>query len=99
MGVGKSKIDPCPLSLSLSKSHSVDTSQRHHESDSRNSKLPLRDVAGHSSTTEMPTGEQGGAEGVDGMSDDEAEEEVFFKFVILHAEDDLSEALRVQDLL
>ncbi|XP_035876564.1 TIR domain-containing adapter molecule 2 isoform X1 [Phyllostomus discolor] len=99
MGVGKSKIDPCPLSLSLGKSRSVDTSQRHHESDPRNSKIPLCDVAGHSSTAEMTTGEQQGAEGVDGMSDDEAEEEVFFKFVILHAEDDISEALRVQDLL
>lgn len=99
MGVGKSKIDPCPLSLSLGKSHSVDTSQRHRESDSRNSNSPLCDAAGHSGTTEMPTGEQRGAERVDGVPDEEEEEEVFFKFVILHAEDDISEALRVQDLL
>ncbi|XP_054445916.1 TIR domain-containing adapter molecule 2 [Pteronotus mesoamericanus] len=99
MGIGKSKIDPCPLSLSLVKSHSMNTSQRHHQSESKNPKISLHDVAGHSSTTEMPTVEQQGAEGVEEIPDEEAEEEVFFKFVILHAEDDISEALRVQDLL
>ncbi|XP_006081198.1 TIR domain-containing adapter molecule 2 isoform X1 [Myotis lucifugus] len=99
MGITKSKIDPCSLSLSLGKSHSVATSQRHHESNSKKSDISLRDVAEHSCTTEMPTGELAGAAGVDGMSEEEAEEEVFFKFVILHAEDDTDEALRVQDLL
>lgn len=99
MGIGKSKIDPCTLSLSLAKSHSVDTSQRHHESDSKESKVSLCDVAKHSDTTEMPAGEQEGAEGMDEVPEEEAEEEVFFKFVILHAEDDTGEALRVQDLL
>ncbi|XP_059549835.1 TIR domain-containing adapter molecule 2 isoform X1 [Myotis daubentonii] len=99
MGIRKSKIDPCSLSLSLGKSHSVATSQRHHESNSKKSDISLHDVADHSCTTEMPTGELAGAAGVDGMSEEEAEEEVFFKFVILHAEDDTDEALRVQDLL
>ncbi|XP_006913357.1 TIR domain-containing adapter molecule 2 [Pteropus alecto] len=99
MGIGKSKIDSCPLSLSLSKSHSVDTSQRHHESDSKKSEISLRDVAEHSNTTEVPTGEQEGTEGAEEMPEEQAEEEVFLKFVILHAEDDTDEALRVQDLL
>lgn len=99
MGIGKSKIDSCPLSLSLGKSHSVDTSQRHHESHSKKSEISLRDIAEHSNTTELPTGEQEGAEGVEKMPKEQAEEEVFLKFVILHAEDDTDEALRVQDLL
>lgn len=99
MGNGKSKTDPCPLSLSLGKSHRVDTSQIHHKSNSKSSKTSLHDVAEHSRTTEVPAGEQAGAEGVDGVPAEAAEEEVFFKFVILHAEDDTDEALRVQDLL
>lgn len=99
MGIRKSKIDPCSLSLSLGKSHSMATSQRHHESNSKKSDISLHDVADHSCTTKMPTGELAEAAGVDGMSEEEAEEEVFFKFVILHAEDDTDEALRVQDLL
>ncbi|XP_023404744.1 TIR domain-containing adapter molecule 2 [Loxodonta africana] len=97
MGTGKSKIDPCPLSLSLGKSHIVDTSPRRHESESKKSdKLPLRDRAEHICTTEKPAGEQ---ERVEEMPEEEAEEEVFFKFVILHAESDINEALRVQNLL
>lgn len=94
MGIGKSKIDTCPLSLSLGKSHSVDTSHRHHESDSKKSETSLCDVAEPSNT-----GEQDGAMGVEEVPEEEAEEEVFFKFVILHAEEDTNEALRVQDLL
>lgn len=99
MGIGKSKIDPCPLSHPLGKSHSVDTSHRHHESDSKKSEISLCDVAEHSSTTEMPTGEWEKADEMEEVPEEDSEEEVFFKFVILHAEDDISEALRVQDLL
>ncbi|XP_066130196.1 TIR domain-containing adapter molecule 2 [Saccopteryx bilineata] len=96
MGIGKSKIDPCPLSLSLGKSHSADTNQRPPESDSKSSEISLRDVAEQSRTAEAPAEEQAGAAGADGVS---AEEEEFLKFVILHAEDDIDEALRIQELL
>ncbi|XP_017651625.1 TIR domain-containing adapter molecule 2 [Nannospalax galili] len=97
MGIGKSKIDTCPLSWR--KRHSVDTSQDHPESESKKSEhVSLRDVE-QNNTTERPTGEQEGAEAVGGMPEEETEEEAFLKFVILHAEDDTDEALRVQDLL
>ncbi|ELW48403.1 TIR domain-containing adapter molecule 2 [Tupaia chinensis] len=108
MGIGKSKIDACPLSLSRGKSHSVDTIQRHHESESRKPEaISLSDVADCSKTAEEPTGVPEGAQGVEMMPEEEAEEipeeeaeeEVFLKFVILHAEDDTDEALRVQNLL
>lgn len=100
MGIQKSKMDRCPVSLPLGKSHSVDTSQRHHESDSKKPEISLHDVAERSSTTEIPTGEREAAEGVEELPEEDAEEEeVFFKFVILHAEGDTNEALRVQDLL
>ncbi|XP_075397523.1 TIR domain-containing adapter molecule 2 [Tenrec ecaudatus] len=101
MGIGKSKIDPCSLSLSWSKTHSVDASSRHHESESpKSGEISLGDRPAHSSATEEPAGEQGAAGRVEEMPEEEAEEdEVFFKFVILHAESDISEALRVQNLL
>ncbi|XP_036702199.1 TIR domain-containing adapter molecule 2 [Balaenoptera musculus] len=100
MGIGKSKTDPCPLSLSWGRSHSVDMSQRHHKSDSKKSEeISLSNAAAHSNTAEMPTGEQEGAKGVEEMPEEEEEEEVFLKFVILHAEEDTDEALRVQNLL
>ncbi|XP_008070631.1 TIR domain-containing adapter molecule 2 [Carlito syrichta] len=98
MGIGKSKIDSCPFSLSWGKSHNEDTSQGHHESDSKKSKdNSLCDVAEHYNTT--PTRKQEGAERVEETLEDEDEEEEFLKFVILHAEDDTDEALRVQNLL
>ncbi|KAM9694425.1 TIR domain-containing adapter molecule 2 isoform 1-T3 [Trichechus inunguis] len=98
MGIGKSKTDHYPLSFSLGKSHSVKTRPRHHESESKKSeKLSLNDQAEHSNITEEPAGEQ---EHVEEIPEEEAEEEeVFFKFVILHAESDINEALRVQNLL
>lgn len=99
MGIQKSKIDRCPVSLSLGKSHSVDTSQRHHESDSKKPEISLHHIAECSSTTEMPTGEREAAEGVEELPEEDAEEEVFLKFVILHADGDTNEALRVQELL
>lgn len=100
MGIGKSKIDSCPLSLSWGKRHSVDTSPGYHESDSKKSEdLSLCNVAEHSNITEGSTRKQEGAQSVEEMLEEEAEEEVFLKFVILHAEDDTDEALRVQNLL
>ncbi|XP_053422284.1 TIR domain-containing adapter molecule 2 isoform X2 [Nycticebus coucang] len=84
----------------MSKSHSVDTS---HGPPASAAKKPddvsLCDVAECGSATEQPTGRQEGALRVEGTPVDEAEEEVFLKFVILHAEDDTGEALRVQNLL
>ncbi|XP_006870605.1 PREDICTED: TIR domain-containing adapter molecule 2 [Chrysochloris asiatica] len=104
MGIGKSKIDPCSLSLSWGKSRSVDTSPRHHESESKASEeISLRNQPEQRSITEEPTGEQKDAERtgevLEEEEEEEEEEEVFFKFVILHAESDVSEALRVQNLL
>ncbi|XP_076995025.1 TIR domain-containing adapter molecule 2 [Tamandua tetradactyla] len=100
MGVGKSKIGPCPLSPSWGKSHHVDTNQRHHKSDSKKSEeISLHDQAKYNSTTEEPAGQREGHEEMKGMPEEEAEEEVFLKFVILHAENDINEALRVQNLL
>lgn len=100
MGIGKSRVNICPPSLSWGKSHSVDTSQGHHESEPKKLEdVSLGDVVEHNNTTEEQTGGQEGAEAGEEMPEDEAEEEVFFKFVILHAEDDTDEALRVQNLL
>ncbi|XP_032698140.1 TIR domain-containing adapter molecule 2 [Lontra canadensis] len=111
MGVGKSKIDPCPLSLPLGTSPRVEKSQGLQESASKKpDDLPIHDLAEPSPTTPapVPAGEHEGAEGQGDMLEgeeeeeeveEEEEEEVFLKFVILHAEDDIDEALRVQNLL
>ncbi|XP_004686551.1 PREDICTED: TIR domain-containing adapter molecule 2 [Condylura cristata] len=99
MGIGKSKVDPCSLALSWGKSHSVDTSKRSHGSDSKApKKISLCDTSELSTTTAGPPGGQEGLGGVEDPPGEEGEE-VFFKFVILHAEEDTREALRVQDLL
>lgn len=77
----------------------MDTKQRHYESDSKKSEeISLRDDAEHSNTTEIHTAEQEGAEGVEDMPEVEAEEEVFPQICDI-AEDDIAEALRVQNLL
>ena len=97
MGIGKSKTDPCHLSVPWGKSQSVDTSQSPQTSDSKQSEdISLHGDAVCSSTAEMPAGEQ---EGVEESPEEDTEEEVFLKFVILHAEEDTAEALRVQSLL
>ncbi|XP_058599722.1 uncharacterized protein LOC131520015 [Neofelis nebulosa] len=99
MGVGKSKIDPCPLSLPWGKSPSVDMSQRPHDADSKKSNdISLRDIAERSHGALTPSGEREGTEAAEEVPEED-EEEVFLKFVILHAEDDTDEALRVQNLL
>ncbi|XP_010612439.1 TIR domain-containing adapter molecule 2 [Fukomys damarensis] len=100
MGIGKSKTHTFPLCFSWGKSHSVDTSQGHLESESMKPEVvSLCDVLEQSLTTEEQTGEQEGAEVEKEIPEGEVEEEVFLKFVILHAEDDTEEALRVQELL
>lgn len=97
MGIGKSKTDPCHLSVPWGKSQSVDTSQSPQTSDSKQSEdISLHGDAVCSTTAEMPAGEQEGAEE---SPEEDTEEEVFLKFVILHAEEDTAEALRVQSLL
>ncbi|XP_043776019.1 TIR domain-containing adapter molecule 2 isoform X2 [Cervus elaphus] len=76
---------------------SVDPSQSRHTLDSKQSEdICLRGDAVCSSPAEMPAGEQ---EGVEERLEEDTEEEVFLKFVILHAEEDTGEALRVQSLL
>lgn len=97
MGIGKSKTDPCRLSVPWGKSQSMDPSQSRHTLDSKQPEdICLCGDAVCSSTAEMPAGEQ---EGVEERLEEDTEEEVFLKFVILHAEEDTGEALRVQSLL
>ncbi|XP_021070064.1 TIR domain-containing adapter molecule 2 [Mus pahari] len=97
MGVGKSKLDRCPLSWH--KKDSVDADQDCQESHFKNSEdASLRGFVEQSRGAEPPTGEQDGPEAKGEGHEEQAEEE-FLKFVILHAEDDTDEALRVQDLL
>lgn len=95
MGAGKSKLDNCPLSWH--KRHSEDADPDCHESEDSKD-VSSHGFVEHSNRTEPLTGEQEGAETKGEMLEEEAEE-VFLKFVILHAEDDIDEALRVQDLL
>ncbi|XP_045747086.1 TIR domain-containing adapter molecule 2 [Mirounga angustirostris] len=102
MGVGKSKIDPCPISLSWGKSPGVEMSQRRQKSVSKTpDDLSLCHLAEPGPAALASAGEHEGAEGRGDMSEkeDEDEDEVFLKFVILHAEDDTDEALRVQNVL
>lgn len=97
MGVGKSKLDKCPLSWH--KRDSVDGDQGCHESDSKNSENASSPAfVVHSNGVEQPIGEQDRPEAKGEGHEEQAEEE-FLKFVILHAEDDTNEALRVQNLL
>ncbi|CAH7017039.1 Ticam2 [Phodopus roborovskii] len=98
MGAGKSKLDNCPLSWHRRRSEDAD--QDCHESEAKNSKdLSLHGLVEHSNRTEQRMEEQWGAEAKGELPEEEAEEEVFLKFVILHAQDDIDEALRVQNLL
>ncbi|KAF0872786.1 TMED7 protein, partial [Crocuta crocuta] len=77
----------------------VDMSQRPHEAESKKSEdISLRAIAERSPGAPLPPGEREGPEATEEASEGE-EEEVFLKFVILHAEDDTDEALRVQNLL
>ncbi|GAB5566621.1 TIR domain-containing adapter molecule 2 [Prionailurus iriomotensis] len=74
-------------------------SQRPHEADSKKSDdISLCDIAEHSHGALTPSGEREGTEATEEVPEED-EEEVFLKFVILHAEDDTDEALRVQNLL
>ncbi|KAM5298298.1 TIR domain-containing adapter molecule 2 [Ctenodactylus gundi] len=92
MGIGKSKIHTFPLCLSWRKSCNIDTSQGYDESEAKKSEeASLYNIV---ETRDRAEAEVGGDTG-----EEISEEEVFFKFVILHAEDDIDEALRVQDLL
>ncbi|XP_041618426.1 uncharacterized protein LOC121495254 [Vulpes lagopus] len=104
MGVGKSKIDPRPLSVSWGQSPGVEVRQSRPESDSKRPEdLSLRALPESGPTTLRPAGQceaaMGLGETTPGEEEEEEEEEVFLKFVILHAEDDTDEALRVQSLL
>ncbi|XP_070318423.1 TIR domain-containing adapter molecule 2 isoform X1 [Odocoileus virginianus] len=97
MGIGKSKTDPCRLSVPWGESQSVDPSHSRHALDSKRPEdTCVRGDAVCSRTAEVPAGER---DGVDEGLDEDTDEEVFLKFVILHAEEDTGEALRVQSLL
>ncbi|XP_062045276.1 TIR domain-containing adapter molecule 2-like isoform X1 [Lepus europaeus] len=106
MGVGKSKAGSCPLSFSRGKSHGVDTRRGPPGSSSRRSaEAALGEGAERGGASGKPVPEQevpvglaeAPAAGEEG--EEEEEEEEFLKFVILHAEEDTDEALRVQSLL
>ncbi|XP_042528422.1 TIR domain-containing adapter molecule 2 isoform X1 [Dipodomys spectabilis] len=100
MGTGKSKIDACPLSLSWHKSRSVETAAGRRESAAeRAGEAASCDSAGHGGggCTEAGEPEEAGAQ--EKVPEEEAGQDVFLKFVILHAEDDTDEALRVLELL
>ncbi|XP_051018991.1 TIR domain-containing adapter molecule 2 [Acomys russatus] len=97
MGVGKSKLDNCPLSWH--KRHSVGEDHGCQETEDKSSEdVSLCGFMEHSNGAGQPTGEQEGAAAQGEIPEEDAEEE-FLKFVILHAEDDTDEALRVQNLL
>ncbi|XP_012372212.1 TIR domain-containing adapter molecule 2 [Octodon degus] len=99
MGIGKSKTHTFPLCFCWGKSHSVVKSQGHLQSESTKPEVAsLSHVGEQSRIAEEQTGEQEGAKVGEESPEGEAEE-VFLKFVILHAEDDTDEALRVQELL
>ncbi|XP_072453199.1 TIR domain-containing adapter molecule 2 [Notamacropus eugenii] len=89
MGIQNSKIDSCPLST-FPRKKSMDSKQevRHSEECSHDKDLK-----------ELEEEEKKEEEGAEELSKEDLEEEVFFKFVILHAEDDTDEALRVQEML
>lgn len=104
MGVGKSKAGSCPLSFSRGTSHGVDTQQGPPGSSSRRcAEAALGEGAEHGGATREPVQERevpvGLTEAPAAGEEEEEEEEEFLKFVILHAEEDTDEALRVQSLL
>lgn len=99
MGGGKSKLDSCPLSFSWGKSISMETKEGQLEPGSKAAQvLTLCGVTTQAGATEKTPRELEGKEGAGEMAEED-EEEVFLKFVILHAQEDTHEALRVQNLL
>ncbi|XP_013011597.1 TIR domain-containing adapter molecule 2 [Cavia porcellus] len=93
MGIGKSKMHTFPLCFSWGKSHGGDESLDHHES-MKPEAVCLSGVEQGDRAEEQTEGAEVGEEIPEGEA-----EEVFHKFVILHAEDDTEEALRVRELL
>ncbi|XP_012871538.1 PREDICTED: TIR domain-containing adapter molecule 2-like [Dipodomys ordii] len=99
MGTGKSKIDACPLSLSWHKRRSVETAAGRRESAAeRAGEAASCDTAGPGGGG-TEAGEPEEARAQEKVPEDEAGQDVFLKFVILHAEDDTDEALRVLERL
>ncbi|XP_060027263.1 uncharacterized protein LOC103112541 [Erinaceus europaeus] len=92
MGVGKSRIHPCPFPCFWGKSPRADRNQTHLESGGQR--------PGDISLCNATVTAEDGQEGPEEMPrEEEDEDDVFLKFVILHSEDDTQEALRVQHLL
>ncbi|KAM9098583.1 TIR domain-containing adapter molecule 2 [Sarcophilus harrisii] len=90
MGIQNSKIDCTPLS-SFPRKKSMDTKQEaKHFKD-------IRESHTDKNLNKLKEDKEEGA--AEDLSTEDLEEEVFFKFVILHAEDDTHEALRVQQML
>ncbi|XP_043818647.1 transmembrane emp24 domain-containing protein 7 isoform X1 [Dromiciops gliroides] len=92
MGIQNSKIDYFPLST-FPRRKSMDTKQeaKHFED--------LRESHSDKDLSELKEEKEKEEKGTEDVSQEDLEEEVFFKFVILHAEDDTHEALRVQEML
>ncbi|XP_027730559.1 TIR domain-containing adapter molecule 2 [Vombatus ursinus] len=97
MGIQNSKIDSCPLS----------TFPRRKSTDSKQEAKHSEDIKGSRSDKDLnklkeeeeKEEEEEEEERAEELPKDDLEEEIFFKFVILHAEDDTCEALRVQGML
>ncbi|XP_068943956.1 TIR domain-containing adapter molecule 2 [Petaurus breviceps papuanus] len=88
MGIQNSKIDSCPLST-FPRRKSMDSKQEGKHSEA---------IGESNSDQDLKVLKEEGEKEEEGAEED-LEEEVFFKFVILHAEDDIHEALRVQRML
>ncbi|XP_040829108.1 TIR domain-containing adapter molecule 2-like [Ochotona curzoniae] len=96
---GRSRAED--LNTRVAYCHSVDPSQGPRGASSKRPKDVARyNTGGHGSANREPAGDQEVAEGMGATpAEGVEEEEVFLKFVILHAEEDTAEALRVQSLL
>ncbi|XP_044517760.1 TIR domain-containing adapter molecule 2 [Gracilinanus agilis] len=91
MGIQNSKIYSSPLSVFSRKNKDaklVENITMHDKEDHNDKELK-----------ELKEEEEEEKERVEDRSEEDLDEEIFFKFVILHADDDIHEALRVQEML
>uniref|UniRef100_A0A8D0HN63 TIR domain-containing adapter molecule 2 n=1 Tax=Sphenodon punctatus TaxID=8508 RepID=A0A8D0HN63_SPHPU len=83
VGVGVASSKPCMLMCPLG---NTDTGQRDFKQEPKLCSLPHEVEAAHSEVSKVD-------------SNDEDSEDIFYKFVIFHADSDINEAIRVQNLL
>ncbi|XP_020823005.1 TIR domain-containing adapter molecule 2 [Phascolarctos cinereus] len=92
MGIQNSKIDSSPVST-FPRTKSMDSKQEAKHSED------IRESHSDKDLNKLKEEEEKEEERAEELLKEDLEEEVFFKFVILHAEDDTCEALRVQGML